>query len=216
MALTAWSSFYDHILGEVNGVTPAMVDFQLRSICIEFCEETGIHATEVTPINVVADTAAYTLTSPVTGTEPYQIKAAWYDDTPLDIAPIDALNASSTYWGSETATTASAYTQKQPNEIILYPNPTVSVTAGLRVEILLRPTLASTGLTDWIATRYMRQIAAGVKGRLMMMPDRPWTRPDFAMKYQAEFEAAKTRAAIDANRSLMRSALAARPRPAVR
>lgn len=211
---TTWASFYDHILPEVNGVTPAQVDFVLRQVCIEFCEQTGIHSVEVDAIDVVADTATYELTSPVDETEPYQIKAAWFDDRPMDVAPLDALASANPYWGSLTATAAVAYFQRQPDEIILYPIPDTAVTDGLRVEVLLRPTADATGLTGWVANRYVRQLAAGAKARLMAMPDRPWTRPDFAAVYQSEFLDAKTRAKIDANRSLTRATLSARPRPA--
>lgn len=214
--MTAWAGFYDHIMPEASGVTSATVDFMLRQIAIDFCQETGIHTAEVAPINVVANTAEYALTSPVSETEPYQVKAAWYDGTPLDLAPIDALNAASDYWPGGASKTPTAFTQKQPDKLILYPKPDTSLTAGLRVELILRPTQASTGLTTWIAERYMRELACGVKGRLMSQPDKPWTRPDFASYYTGLYEAAKTRATVDANRSFMRSALSARPRPIVR
>lgn len=214
--MTVWASFYDHILPELNGITPAVVDFTLRDVCRDFCEETGVHATEVTAINVVAGTSAYTLTSPVSGTEPHRIKAAWFNGHPLHMAPEDALNASSDYWPDSTSTEPWAYTQKQPDQIILYPEPDTAVTDGLRVQIILKPTTDSTGLTDWIALRYMRQLAHGVKARLMAQPGRPWTNPDFAAYHNALYESAKTLATIDANRSFTRGALTVAMRPAYR
>lgn len=211
MALTTWSSFYDHILPEVNGVLPAVVDFELRQVAIDFCEQTGVHTAEVAPIDVVGGTAAYTLTSLVAGTEPYRIKAAWYNNRPLDLAPIEALNDYSQYWPSQTDVEARCYTQKQPDQIILFPQPNTSLSGGLRVELILRPTQASTGLTDWIANRYMRVICAGVKARLMSMSDRPWSRPDFAAAFAVEYVSGRGLAEIDANRSFIRSALSVRP-----
>lgn len=211
---SSWATFYDYILPEVSGVTPAQVDFVLRQVCIEFCERTGIHSVEVTPINVVADTATYGLTSPVDETEPHRIKAAWFNNRPLDMAPLDALNSANPHWAEESSKEAWAYTQRQPNEIILYPTPDEALTGGLRVEVLLRPIAAATGLTGWIANRYVMQLAAGVKGRLMAQPDKPWSRPEHAAVYLAEYRSALTRAAIDANRSLTRAALSVRQRPA--
>lgn len=212
--MTAWADFYDHILPDVNGVTSAVVDFTLRQVCIEFCERSGIHSTQVTAMDIVADTAAYSLTSPVSGTEPYQVKAVWFDGRPLDMAPMDALASVNPYWATEESAESWAYTQRQPDQIILYPIPTEAVTAGLRVEVLLRPTQDASGLTDWIAGRYMRQLAAGVKARLMAQPNRPWTNVEYAAVYNAEYRDALTRATIDANRSLMRAALSVRMRPA--
>lgn len=211
--MTAWTGFYDHILPEVNGVAAGVVNFTLRQVCIDFCEETGIHRAEVTPINVVAGTAEYTLTSPVAETEPYKVAAAWHDDLPLDIATLDVLSSFQKYW-PDTDGTPRAYTQKQPDKIVLYPNPETALTAGLRVELILRPTQTSTGLTTWIAERYMDCLAYGVKGRLMAQPNRPWTNPDYAAYYLRLYGSARTAARAEANTSLTRAALSVRPRPA--
>lgn len=212
--MTAWSGFYDHILTEVNGITTAVVDHTLRQVAIDFCERTCIHTEEVTPINVVAGTANYALTALTTGTEAYKIKAAWFEGIPLDIAPLDALNAAFPYWRDQDTPDPWAYTQKIPSEIILFPTPNEDSTAGLRVEIILRPTQTSTLLTTWIAERYMYDIACGVKGRLMAQPGRPWTNPEMASYYLNHYNTARARAAAEANSSLMRAALSVRPRPA--
>lgn len=213
MALITWDAFYDHILPELNGVTPGMVDLELRQVCIDFCEQTGIYTAEVTPINVVAGTASYALTTTEEEAEAYRIKAAWFDSRPLDYAPIDALNSYNQYWPSLTSTESYAYTQKQPDTVILFPKPDTALTGGLRVELILRPAQDSTGLIDWVATRYMRALAAGVKARLMAQPDRPWSRPDYAANYGAEYVSARSLAEVDVNRSFVRSALSVRPRP---
>lgn len=212
--MAAWSTFYDFILPEVNGVTTALVDFHLRQVAIDFCEETGLHTAEVAAINVVADQATYTLTSPVADTEPYRIKAAWFNNRPLDLAPIDILNASNPYWPSRESTKSYAFTQKQPDEIILFPKPDTALTGGLRVELILKPTLTSSGLVDWIATRYKLALAAGVKAQLMAMPDKPWTRPEFAANYASQYLKARADGRVDSNRSLTRAILSTRMRPA--
>lgn len=219
--MTAWADFYDHILPDVNGVTPGVVDHVLRQVAIDFCERTCILTEEADLIDVVADTATYTLVplSEAGGTppglvEPYKIKAAWYDGVPLDIAPIDALNSANEYWGSATATVATAYTQKQPDEIILYPNPSVSLSEGLRVELIVRPLQTAAELEDWVANRYMECLAYGVKGRLMAQPNRPWTNPEYASYYLSLYTAARAKATTEANTSLTRGVLSVRQRPA--
>jgi hypothetical protein len=156
--MTAWANFYDYILPEVNSATPGVVDRLLREIAIDFCERSCILTEEADLIDVVANTATYTLVplseaggSPPGLVEPYKVKAAWFDNTPLNIATVDALNSFSSYWGADTAVEATAYSQKVPSEIILYPKPTQSLTNGLRVELIVRPTMGSTGLADWVA-----------------------------------------------------------------
>jgi hypothetical protein len=219
--MTAWANFYDYILPEVNSATPGVVDRLLREIAIDFCERSCILTEEADLIDVVANTATYTLVplseaggSPPGLVEPYKVKAAWFDNTPLNIATVDALNSFSSYWGADTAVEATAYSQKVPSEIILYPKPTQSLTNGLRVELIVRPTMGSTGLADWVAERYMECLAYGVKGRLMAQPNRPWTNPEYSSYYTGLYNAARSKAAIEANNSLMRSALSVRQRPA--
>jgi hypothetical protein len=213
--MTAFSAFYDRILPELQGVTTAVVDDMLRQVAIEFCEETEVHCTEVTAIDVVAGTAEYTLTSPVSSTEACRIKAAWYNGVPLHIASETVLNGSTEYWRDLTSTQPWAYTQKSPDKIILFPEPEESLAGGLRVLIVLRPTLAATTITDWVATRYMRCLGYGVKGRLMAQPAKPWTNPDLATYNLAMYEASKGHAAADARRSFAPGALTVRMRPAV-
>jgi hypothetical protein len=210
---TAWTGFYDHILPELNGITPAQVDHMLRQVCIDFFEQTGIYSVELDTIDVVAGTATYDLDSPVSQMEPYQVKAAWYDDQPLDIAPLDVLVQANPYWGENTSTKPWAYTQRQTDQIVLYPNPSESLDDGLRVEATLRPTDDATGIVSWVASRYVRVLAAGVKGRLMAQPDRPWTRPEFAGVNLSEYASGRSKARIDANRSLTRASLQVRQRP---
>lgn len=219
--MTAWADFYDHILPDVNGVSTGVVDHILRQVAIDFCEKTCILTEEADLIDVVADTATYTLVplSEAGGTppglvEPYKIKAAWYDGVPLAIAPIDVLNSANGYWGSDTATVATAYTQKQPDEIILYPNPSVSLDEGLRVELIVRPLQDAAELEDWVANRYMECLAYGVKGRLMAQPNRPWTNPEYASYYLGLYTSARAKATIEANTSLTRGVLSVRQRPA--
>lgn len=214
MPVTAWSSFYDYIMPDLMGATTTVVDFELRRVAINFCEETQVHTEEVTPINVLANTAAYTLAPSSVELEPCMVKAAWFDDTPLKYAPMDVLNSVSPQWQDATGPAATAFTHRRPDEIILYPVPDTALTGGLRVEIAVRPSLAATGLTDWITTRYIYAIADGVKGKLMAQPGKPWTNLELAGYHTQLYESAKTRATIDANRSFTRAALSVRPRPA--
>lgn len=214
MALTSWSGFYDYIMPHLQGVQNNLVDLALRNVCIDFCQQTGIHLDWQAAQDIVGNTANYNLSTAVTGCEVYQVKTAWADGKPLAFAPLDALNSRNTYWRDETAPAAEGFTQEVPNVIVLWPTPTTDVTNGLIVLNSLCPTRASTGLTDWIASRYMDALANGAVGQLMAMPAKPWTDPATANFYTTLYEAAKTRATIDVNRSLTRGALSATLRPA--
>lgn len=212
MALTLWSTFYDDILPYLNGVTTAVVDARLRKVAIEFCKETLLHSEELALINVVAGTAAYTLTPVTSETDVVQVKAAWVSGAPLDYAPLDVLNTVPGYWGTATSSTPTAYTQRTPTQVILYPAPSENITNGLRVEVTLKPTLTATGLTDWIATKYRYVIADGVIGQLMAQPAVPWNNPQGATYYLTKFEMGKSEAITDTYRSQTRATLQVRMR----
>lgn len=212
--MATWASYYNYILPDLMGVPTAVVDFELRRVCRDLCEQALVHSEEVTPINVVANTATYTLAPVTAETEPVIVKSAWYNDAVLDKAPMDILGDAMSQWQDVSSTSPYAYTQRRPDQITLFPVPSEALTAGLRVEINLRPSLAATGLTDWIATNYIYAIADGVKGKLMAQPGKPWTNPELSAYHTGLYEAAKTRATVDANRSFTRAVLSARPRPA--
>lgn len=214
MAIVAWSTMYDYILPDVMGVTSAVVDAELRKVCIDFFEQAHVMSEEVTPIDVVAATAEYTLTPVTTETAVVVVKAAWYDDAPLDLAPLDILSSKNPQWQDDTSSSPTAYTQRRPDKIILYPSPTESLADGLRVEIVLKPTLSSTGIEQWVRDRYVAALADGAKGRLMAQPGKPWTNLELSSYHTNLYEAAKTRATIDVNRSFTRAALSVRMRPA--
>lgn len=211
-----WTAFYDYILPDLNGVSQALVSHTLRNVVIEFCNETLIYVYDLPEIDVVAGTAEYAITSDVSGTEVVMAKAAWVNDVPLAFAPLEALNSKYGGWTGDTSQQPLSFTQKTSTAIILYPEPDTAYTDGLKVQVALRPTLAATGLVDWLATKYIQQLSAGCKGKLMAQPGRPWTNMELAQYNLSIFASAINDAKIETSRSLTRAVLSVRMRPAVR
>lgn len=202
-----WSAWYDHTMPELNGVELPLLDMQLRNACIEFCNETAAYVLPLALVDVLATVSEYSLASPDDQAEVFMVRAAWLNDHQLDYAPVRVLETGYVAWETMTGDPPTAYTQTQYNQVRLFPIPTAEYAAALRMTGVLRPTLAATGLADRIAVQYFRAIAAGAKTLLMSMGGKPWTNPEGAVRYRAEFEAAKTKATIDANRSYLPSAL---------
>lgn len=212
--MTAWSTFYDFVMPDVPGISTSFVDFMLRQVAIDFCRKSCLHSVELDAIDVVADQQEYDLTSPIDETEVALVKAAWFNNTPMMFATLDVLNPSNPYWPSLSATDARAFTQRQPDKMLVYPIPDTDLAGGLRVEVVLVPTQSAAGLTDWIANKYRYELACGVKARLMLQPSKPWTNLEAGQYELAQYQAALTRATIDTNRSLTRAAVSAAMRPA--
>lgn len=200
-----WSGFYDGIRPEIPASEPALVDATLRRAAIEFCEETGIYILDFTPVNIVANTAAYTLTSPTAFTEAMEIKHAWANDVPITPISQEDLAKLPGRWTNDTSTLPTNYTQQDDDNVILYPRPTVSYTAGLVMKVAVRPTIDATGIVDWFANKYYYDLSAGCKAMMMEMKGKPWSSPEGAAQFRAQFEGGKTSATIEANRSFTRA-----------
>lgn len=208
MAVTAWSSFYPYILPEVPGVPEPLLDHVIRNAAIDFCEETGVQYIDAAPINVVAGTAKYAIDTADVELDCSVVKFAWLENQPLPFVPQDMLNdQTGVYWPDQEADRPTGFTQDDQTHIILYPKPKLSITGGLKMKLVVRPSLTSTGVTDWVANRFIQEIAYGALSMLAGMVGKSWSNPEAEAKYRAAFEAGKTRATIDANRSFTRAPL---------
>ena len=200
-----WSAFYDFVLPELNGVPTDLVDIYLRRAAIEFCEETSVYVADHDPISLIKGIAEYDLEAPETETDIVSVKKAWVGNAPIDYLSQDTLNQRMSYWPADEATQPTAFTQQTQTSIIVYPKPTESFRNGLKMKVVLRPSLNATQIADWVATKYIQEITDGAKAMLMAMENKPWSSPSGEAKYRAQFEAGKTRATIEALRSFTRA-----------
>lgn len=200
-----WSAFYDYVLPELNGVPTNLVDIYLRRAAIEFCEETTVYVADHDPISLIKGIAEYDLEAPEPETDIVSVKKAWVEDAGIEYIGQDTLNQRPTYWPGETAPRPTAFTQQTQTSLIVYPKPTESLRNGLKLKVVLRPTLSANNIADWLGGKYIQEISDGAKAMLMSMPNKPWTQPDGAAMYRAQFEAGKTRATIEAQRSFTRA-----------
>lgn len=200
-----WSAFYDFVVPELPGINTDLVDIYLRRAAIEFCEETAVYVADHDPISLVKGVAEYDLEPPEPETDIVGIKKAWVVDAAIEYVSQDSLNQRPVYWPGEEAPRPTSFTQQTPTTVIVYPKPTEAIQNGLRMKVVLRPALKASSIVDWVGGKYLQEIADGTKAMLMAMPNKPWTQPEGAALYRAQFEAGKTRATIEAMRSFTRA-----------
>lgn len=202
-----WNAFYDVMLTELPGVPTNLVDLHLKLSAIEFLDETHVWVVTADPVDIVANTATYSLVAPaaITHADVAQVKVARFGGVPLTFITQDELRQSSTDLEAETNSSPRGFTQYADNTLTLIPPPSVALTAGLTMKLAIVPDLTATGVEDWIGGKWFRDIAAGAKAELMGMADKPWSNATRAKDCRAQFEAAKTRATIEANRGLTRA-----------
>jgi len=203
--MKTWDEFYDGVRPQIPGAEPEILDEKIRSATIEFCDDTHIYQEFVTPVNIVANTATYSVTPATSGTDVVGVRKAWANGLPLDPVTEDVLEGLYTYWPDVTADAPNRFLQANPSSITLFPNPTTSVTSGLKMKIAIKPAVDATSVTDWIFENFYYAIVCGAKAMLMEMGGKPWTAPDYAKQYRAQFEAEKANAKILVSRSFTRT-----------
>ena len=193
---------------EAPGAPEPVVAHTLRRAAIEFCEETVVHVIDAPPISVVAGVGEYPINSGDPELDVSMVKFVWFDGRPLTYVPQDVIDMNvADYWPSKTAERPTCFTQQDQDHIIIYPKPSVDLPDALKLRLVVRPSLTSTGVVDWLGKRFIQEISYGALSMLAGMVGKPWSNPEAEAKYRAMFEAAKTRATIDAYRSFTRSPL---------
>ena len=210
-----WTAFYPYVLPEVTGVPEPLLQHFIRLAAIHFFEEAQVWTVDVTPINLVALTGTYNLVAPaqtITAvpllTEVPDVamaKWAWVNGVQIFPASQEELGALSEYWADKTSSFVSNYTQHTQDTITLFPIPDFASTAGLKVKVAVRPSLTSTGVPDWLGSKYVQEISCGAKSDLMGMIGKPWSNPDGEAKYGSLYEKMLTKATVEGNRSFTRT-----------
>lgn len=202
-----WIDAYDLVMPELPGIHVSLVDLHLRMISIELCRDTQVWIETLDPIDVVANTATYALNTPaaVDDAAIAMVKWAWYGTRPITFSTLEELGQLSSYWPDDTANEPTNYTQQAQDTLTLYPKPLLASTGALKMKAALMPSLNATGIPDWIGQKYIQDIAFGTKAVLMAMFGKPWSNPDGSVYYRNLFEASKTKATIDSNRSFTRA-----------
>lgn len=207
-----WSDFFDYILPDVPSCPQDVAALHVRSVVMDFFDSTGVYVVTHDPVDVVENTHTYNF-APPTGYDVARIHTAWFDGTELTSSGEDNIRRAILNWTTKTGEPTHTLCENQ-SSVRLVPIPNRSLTAGLEMRVVLKPTRTSTGIsTDWVFDRWVEIMAHGVKARLMEMPAKPWTNPALAVYHSGKYHMGVGDALRDANRALGRSTLAVQMRP---
>lgn len=182
-----WSAFHPLVTHEVIDAPLPLVDAVLRRVAAQFCTDTQVWADNITPVNVVSGTGTYTLAVADAQAEVCAVSQLWYDGALLKFIPLAQMRRYSTHWPSDSGA-VEGFTQHDEATVTLYKTPIVSITAGLKGRVILRPALASTGVPDWIGAKYHDTLVNGAKARLMGMVTAPWANERGASVYSSLYK----------------------------
>ncbi len=164
---TSLSVWTDELTVRLPGASTDQIDLELKATVREFFTKSGFWTEELDPIDIVADTDIYTLTPTegvIMGT-----MYVWVDHKSIPLSTIKPKTVSTS---SNSVQTAWA---PQPNQIQLFPMPSVDITGGLKVLVRLNPDAKWRQLPDELGSHFFDEILDGVLGRLYSQPGKPYT-----------------------------------------
>lgn len=177
MATTEFSAlqFLNKVLPRVPGCLNDVAVDAIRDAAIDFCEQTQAWTYSHPDINMVANTASYTL-SPLAGTKVHVLHWVWYRPNGRILWPKGQDRLARIYrdWRNATATEPTYITSLDldANTFQLVPKPTTSQTNGLGPLLCLKPLRTATGMDSKLVDEYLEQLVEGALARLYRIPDR--------------------------------------------
>lgn len=183
-----YSSLTSEVLPDVMGCPDVTIERAIRDACIELCAKGSAYVVQLDPIKVVAGVSEIDLELP-TATRLVSVIRAQLGSQTLSPRSRDDLDRSSRDWRQESGMPREiAY--ESSTSIRLVPEPDQTLSSLLYIRVAVAPTKASTSIPDEIGERFYKEICAGAKANLMLMPGMPWTNPVLSQAHRALFDRA--------------------------
>jgi hypothetical protein len=181
--LTDW---IPNVQKQISSIAIPNVQDSVRNACRKFCEETWIWKNTLALIDILADTAEYTLTIPTAlhaeleavPRDGVRYKTNGADETTfynLICTSEDDLDSMYPGWRYETHPTPSRfYVDNIDKHLHLYPKPEDASTDGLEVSVILTPDRTTLTVPDFLYDDYELIIEAGALEDLMSRKNTPY------------------------------------------
>ena len=197
--MAALDTFLARLLPRAMGAEDPVARQALVDAAIDFCERTLVVQQVLTPINVVAAQASYTL-SLSTDLAVAQVRRAWYLGAPLGPVADDSIGSPLAYLSDvgdgevEAETGPPSVCLWHENKLRLYPIPTENKTEGLVVRVAVKPTTDAAALPDELLTHWREAIVHGALERVLNMRGSAHYDPQAADRSGTQFAAAVAKA----------------------
>tara|TARA_R100000541_G_scaffold142_6_gene544 strand:+ start:669 stop:1301 length:633 start_codon:yes stop_codon:yes gene_type:complete len=163
----------------------SLVETNIRSATIEFCERSKAYVQDLDPITTVSGVFEYDFDQP-SGTEVHQILWMTFDGNDMDPISPRSLELNYPDWRDRTSR-PHVYLQKTPNTFWVVPVPQTTLTNGLIAAVALKPTRTTSNVDTTFSNTYRDGIIYGALYRLLRMPNKEWTDVPAAREYLLQF-----------------------------
>ena len=172
----------------------SLVEQNLRSATIEFCERSKAYILDIDPFNTISGVYEYDFDIP-TGTEVHQVLLMTHDGRDMDPISPRSLELNYPDWRNRTGN-PHVYLQKTPTTFWIVPVPSGS--KQVITSVALKPSRTSNNIDTNISNQYRDAIIYGTLYRLLRMPNREWTDIGAAQENLYQFNLEITQAELRA------------------
>tara|TARA_X000001388_G_scaffold6543_1_gene4196 strand:+ start:643 stop:1317 length:675 start_codon:yes stop_codon:yes gene_type:complete len=181
--VAAYSSLVKEVLPYVPLCPDSLVEQNLRSATIEFCERSKAYILDIDPFNTISGVYEYDFDIP-TGTEVHQILYMTYNGKDMDPISPRSLELNYPDWRDRTGN-PHVYLQKTSTTFWVVPVPSGS--EQIITSVALKPSRTSNNIDTSISNTYRDALIYGTLYRLLRMPNREWSDVGAAQEYMFQF-----------------------------
>lgn len=185
-----------YLLPEVPGVPDSLAIQAIMRTANDFCWETGVWSEIQDPISVIDNINEYDLEAP-TGGQIVTIKSIWMVNRELVPVTMERLQELIPNWQEAKGSDPAYYNSATDYATVrIYPIPLGANKAKMTIRAQYAPDQFGTYLPPFLVDKFLDEILAGAKARLMQMPGKSWTNPALAGANQAYYNEGITKAKV--------------------
>lgn len=224
MATQPLEALFDNVLPECPGVSQPFAKHAILQAVIEWCKRTRMFTMTATfddPGTLVArqfSATPFFVGTPAllpSNSQILSIESVYWLGQELDPVDVPFLEG---YYGAWQAKTGLPifFTQERPDAYWLVPvpgsSPAVPNVGATQMRVSYGPAQSATVFDQVLYDMHREALAAGAKGKLMVMPNKPWSSPEIGQAYLNFFDTRIESARIRAMRGTKRAPLKVQPR----
>jgi hypothetical protein len=190
------SDLLPYLLPEVPGAPEALAKQAIMRAANDFCWETGVWNEIQDPISVVDGVNEYDLDAP-SGAQIVTIKSIWMVNRELVPVTMERLQEVIPNWQEAQGSDPAYYNcATDYSTVRIYPIPMGANSAKMTIRAIYTPNQFGSTLPQFLVDKFLDEILAGAKSRLMIMPGKSWTNPQLAMGNAIAFAEGVVRAKV--------------------
>lgn len=185
-----------YILPEVPDAPSVTVEQAIMRAANDFCWETGVWSEIQDPIAVQDDINEYDLDTP-SGAQIVTVKSIWMVNRELVPVTMERLQELIPNWQEAKGSDPAYYNSATDYSTVrIYPIPFGANGAKMTIRAIYAPDQFGTYLPKFLVDKFLDEILAGAKARLMQMPGKSWSNPQLALFNQSLFTDGVTKAKV--------------------